>query len=190
MIRENIMVMLFVFLLLAGCGTGGGQNGMEVAEAMDEATTEEKMDRRVYSLENFAPLEETDKEMIRAKAMEQLINEYILMYEAKSQGFSVSYEEIQEVIEFYIETAKEIDNEKFTSMLDEMDMSIEEYYREYAYESIKGKLLENKLNDNITAEMKTPHEQTTKWNEYKDEVIKEFRKKNAEQIKKFTDERI
>ncbi|MGD7024280.1 hypothetical protein ACQCVK_16905 [Rossellomorea vietnamensis] len=95
---------------------------------------------------------------------------------AKTQGFSVSDEEVQEVIEFNIETAKEVQNENFNNFLNEMDMTIEEYYNEYAYESIKGKLLENKLYDDKTSKGE-------EWDEFKKKVINDFREKNDTQIK-------
>ncbi|MFC7782908.1 hypothetical protein ACFQWC_00260 [Rossellomorea sp. GCM10028870] len=71
--------------------------------------------------------------------------------------------------------ANETQNEKFNNLLNEMDMTIEEYCKEYAYESMKGKLLENKLYDDITSKGE-------EWNEFKKKVINEYREKNDTQI--------
>lgn len=162
--------MLFIISLLVGCVTGGVQRGGANVEALDEYVTEERIERRIHSLESLNSMQSLDKENSRTYAIEQLIEEYILMYEAKTQGFSVSDEEVQEVIEFNIETAKEVQNENFNNFLNEMDMTIEEYYNEYAYESIKGKLLENKLYDDITSKGE-------EWDEFKKKVINDFREK-------------
>ncbi|MGM0855376.1 MAG: SurA N-terminal domain-containing protein [Bacillota bacterium] len=73
----------------------------------DKPVTENKIERRIQSLESLNSKQSLDKENIRANAIEQLIDDYILMYEAKTQGFSESDEEVQEVIEFNIEMANE-----------------------------------------------------------------------------------
>jgi hypothetical protein len=144
---------------------------------LDQYVTEESVERRIQSLEKRETSSPLEQDNIRVEAIEQIIDEYILMYEAKANGFSVSGEEVQEVIDSIIETAKEAQNENFQSLLDEMGMTVEEYYNEYAYESIKGKLLENKLYDDITSKGES-------WNEYKKEVIRDYRKNNEAQIKK------
>jgi hypothetical protein len=172
--------MLFAISLLVGCGICDAQKVGVNGEALDEYVTEARIERRIQSLERLNSEQSLDKENIRANAIEQLIDEYILMYEAKAQGFSVSDEEVQEVIEFNIKTAKEAPNENFNKLLNEMDMTIEEYYKEYAYESIKGKLLENKLYDDITSKGEV-------WNEFKMKVINDFREKNDTQIKKLNE---
>jgi parvulin-like peptidyl-prolyl isomerase len=172
--------MLFAVSLLVGCGIGDAQKVGVSGEALDEYVTEARIERRIQSLERLNSEQSLDKENIRANAIEQLIDEYILMYEAKAQGFSVSDEEVQEVIEFNIKTAKEAPNENFNKLLNEMDMTIEEYYKEYAYESIKGKLLENKLYDDITSKGEV-------WNEFRMKVINDFREKNDTQIKKLNE---
>ncbi|MGD6960111.1 SurA N-terminal domain-containing protein [Rossellomorea aquimaris] len=174
--KKFIVFMLFTMSLLVGCVIGDAQKGGVNVVALNEYVTENKIERRIQSLESLNSKQSLDKENIRANAIEQLIDDYILMYEAKTQGFSVSDEEVQEVIEFNIEMANEAQNENFHNLLNEMNMTVEEYYKEYAYESMKGKLLENKLYDDITSKGE-------EWNEFKKKVINEFREKNDTQIK-------
>jgi parvulin-like peptidyl-prolyl isomerase len=175
-LKQFIVFMLFTISLLVGCAIGDAQKGWVNVVSLNEYVTEDRIERRIQSIESLNSKQSLDKENIRANAIEQLIDEYILMYEAKTQGFSVSDEEVQEVIEFNIEMANEAQNENFHNLLNEMDMTIEEYYKEYAYESMKGKLLENKLYDDITSKGE-------EWNEFKKKVLNDFREKNDTQIK-------
>jgi hypothetical protein len=186
-LRKLLVLILFSILLLAGCGTFQIKNRAVDIEALVDYLTEEKIDRRIYSLEKRESMQSTDKEKLRANAIEQLIDEYIVMNEAKNQGLSVSDKEVQKVIEFNIETANKVQNVDFKNQLHELGLTTEEYYKDYAYESLKGKLLENKLYDEVTADTETPAQEAEEWNEFKKERIKDFRKKNDSYIKKLLD---
>jgi hypothetical protein len=184
---KSFGLILFTILLLTGCGTVQTQNRAADIKALEDYLTEEKIERRMYSLEKRDSMPSTDKEKVRANAIEQLIDEYIVMNEAKKQGFSVSDKEVQKVIEFNIETANKVQNVDFKNQLYELGLTTEEYYKDYAYESLKGKLLENKLYDEVTADAETPAQEVEEWNEFKKERIKDFRKKNDSYIKKLLD---
>ncbi|QWC21121.1 SurA N-terminal domain-containing protein [Bacillus haikouensis] len=175
-----LMVMILIILLLVGCGTGEKGNA---AAGLDEYLTEKRIEKRVGSLQKTG----SGGTHVRIQAIEQLIDEYILKAEAESQGLSVSYREIQETIEFQIGTAKKVQNKRFENDLKALNLSIEEYYQDYAYSSIKGKLLENKLYDKVTVEAETPEQEVEKWNEYKNELIKDFRNKNDAKIENVID---
>ncbi|WP_421378108.1 SurA N-terminal domain-containing protein [Bacillus salacetis] len=174
--KKLIIFLLFTISFLAGCSAADSAKEVVGIETLDEYLTEERIDRRMESLERLdSYYQSTNDEDLKGDAIEQLIDEYILKYEAKARDLSVNEEEVQDVIDFNIETAKKGQNENFKNYLDEMDMTVEEYYKEYAYESIKGKLLENKLNDEITANGE-------KWDDYKKKVIADYREKNDAEI--------
>jgi hypothetical protein len=186
---KSFGLILFTILLLTGCGTAQTQNRAVDIKALEDYLTDEKIDRRIYALELRESMQSTDKEKVRAYAIKLLIDEYIVMNEAKNQGLSVSDKEVQKVIEFSIETANKVQNEDFQNHLDELGLTTEEYYRDYAYESLEEKLLENKLIDEVTAGADTPAQEVEKWNEFKKELIKNFRKKNDSYIKKLLDKK-
>ncbi|XXM73116.1 SurA N-terminal domain-containing protein [Lysinibacillus sphaericus] len=175
-----LTLMFFIFSLLVGCGTGANGNA---AAGLDDYLSEERIKKRVGTLEKIG----SEAAAVRVQAIEQLIDEYILKVEAESQGLSVSDKEIQETIEFQINTAKKVQNENFDNDLKELNLSIEEYYQEYAYSSIKGKLLENKLYDKVTDGAEAPDQEVEKWNKYKSELIKDFRNKNDVKIENVID---
>jgi parvulin-like peptidyl-prolyl isomerase len=133
---------------------------------------------------NLESIQTKDKSKVRMAVVDQLIDEYILLLEAKNRGFSVSDEEIEKLIEFNIETAAIVQNEEFNKYLDNLGMTTEDYYRDYTYVTLKEKLLENKLNDDITKEEESPEQKVKKWNAFKEKLISDFRKKNDEEIKK------
>jgi parvulin-like peptidyl-prolyl isomerase len=171
---------ILITLFLSGCGTANTLNGVEGIDKLDEYVTSEKIERIIDGRKSLNDAQGTGK----AEIIEQLIDEYILLVEAKKQGFSVSDEEVQEVINFNIETSKEAKNERFEKYLDGLGLTTEEYYREFAYKTIKEKLLENKLHDDITKDEKTQGQKLEKWNSFKEELIREYRESNKAQIEK------
>jgi hypothetical protein len=73
-----------------------------------------------------------------------------------------------------------------TSFLKALDLTIEEYYQDYAYEKVRGKLLENKLFDEITKDIQDP-EKDKVWLKEKQKLIKNYMAMNhveIEQLKK------
>jgi hypothetical protein len=186
-LHKFVFVTLFISSLLAGCGTAANQNGTIDMAPLSKYINEEKIEKRTHSRMNLESMQTKDKSKVRMAVVDQLIDEYILLLEAKKREFSVSDEEIDKLIEFNIETAAKVQNEEFKTYLDSLGMSIEDYYRDYAYVKLKEKLLENKLNDDITKDEESPELKVKKWNAFKEELISEFRKKNDEQIKKLID---
>jgi hypothetical protein len=183
-LHKFVLVILFIHTLLVGCGSGDKQNGIA---SLSKYITEEKIEKRTHSRMNLYSMQTKNKEKVTMSVVDQLIDEYILMLEAKNQGFSVSDKEVEKVIEFNIETAAKVHNEDFENYLDNLGLTIEDYYRDYAYVSIKGKLLENKLNDHVTKDAETPELKVKKWNGFKEKLINDFRKKYDEEIKKLKD---
>lgn len=180
LLQKLLAVMFLIISILVGCGPGANGNA---AAGLNEYLTEERIEKRVGTLQKTG----SGAAEVRVQAIEQLIDEYILKEEAESQGLSVSDKEIQETIEYQIKTAKKVQNKKFANDLKELNLSIEEYYRDYAYDSFKGRLLENKLYDKVTAEAGTPDQEVDKWDEYKSTLIKDFRNKNDTEIEKVID---
>jgi hypothetical protein len=183
-LHKFILVILFISSLLIGCGTANHLDEKIGSASLSEYITEEEIKMRTHSRMNLESMQTVDKAKVRMNVADQLIDEYILMLEAKKRGFSVSDEEVDKVIEFNIETAAKVHNEDFKNYLDNLGMTIEDYYRDHAYESIKGKLLENKLNDHTTKDAETPDLKVKKWKGFKERLIHDFREKNAEEIKK------
>jgi hypothetical protein len=180
-------LILFITSLLVGCGTGANQNGATDIAPLSKYINEEKIEKRTHSRMNLESMQTRDKSKVRMAVVDQLIDEYILLREAKMRGFTVSDEEIEKLIEFNIETAAKVENEEFNKYLDNLGMTIEDYYRDFTYISFKEKLLENKLNDSITKEEESPEQKAEKWNAFKEKLISDFRKKNDEEIKKLID---
>jgi hypothetical protein len=120
-------------------------------------------------------------------AIDILLNDKAVQQEAKKQKLSVSNEEVQKTINFQMEHAKKIDSPEFTSLLKTLDMTIEEYYQDYAYEKVRGKLLENKLFHEITKDIQDPEEKDKVWIKEKQKLIKNYMAMNhveIEQLKK------
>jgi hypothetical protein len=86
-----------------------------------------------------------------------------------------------------MEHAKMTDSPEFTSFLNALDLTIEDYYQDYAYEKIRGKLLENKLFQEVTKDIQDPEEKGKVWNKEKQKLIKKYMAMNhveIEQLKK------
>ncbi|ANX11455.1 hypothetical protein ABE41_005500 [Fictibacillus arsenicus] len=120
-------------------------------------------------------------------AIDTLLNDKAIQHEAKKLKLSVLDEEVQKTINFQIENAKKIDSPELTSLLEGLDLTIEEYYQDYAYEKIRGKLIENKLFDEVTKDIQDPEEKGKVWNKEKQKLIKKYMAMNhveIEQLKK------
>lgn len=120
-------------------------------------------------------------------AIETLLKDNAIQQEAKKQKLSVSDEEVQKTINFQMELAKMVDSPEFTSLLKALDLTVEEYYQDYAYEMVRGKLLENKLFDEITKNIQDPEEKDKVWLKEKQKLIKNYMAMNhveIEQLKK------
>jgi hypothetical protein len=120
-------------------------------------------------------------------AIDTLLKDKAIQHEAKKLKLSVLDEEVQKTINFQIENAKKIDSPELTSLLKGLDLTIEEYYQDYAYEKIRGKLIENKLFDEVTKDIQNPEEKGKVWNKEKQKLIKKYMAMNyveIEQLKK------
>jgi predicted nucleic-acid-binding protein len=120
-------------------------------------------------------------------AIDTLLKDKAIQHEAKKLKLSVLDEEVQKTINFQIENAKKIDSPELTSLLKGLDLTIEEYYQDYAYEKIRGKLIENKLFDEVTKDIQDPEEKGKVWNKEKQKLIKKYMAMNhveIEQLKK------
>ncbi len=176
-----ILVINVMMFILMGCGHGQVNQG-EVA-SLQEYVNKERVDKLTYNYLNLEFYNITDEKAAKAKAVDQLIEYYIVETEALRRGFTVSEEEIQETINFSIEHSERIkEDEEFMTYLEGLDITIEEYYQEYTYDSIKGKLLENKLVDEVTKQADSPEQVVEMWNQFKEESITDYKKKNQQII--------
>ncbi|RIW32025.1 hypothetical protein D3H55_14210 [Bacillus salacetis] len=183
--RRIFSIILLTSALSAGCGAVEKQTGLSGVDGLNEYVTEDRLERRMETLNKIDPVQ--SKEQSRSVAIEQLVEEYILKYEAESRDLSVSEEEIEDAIDFNIEMASQSQDDHFSKMLEDLDLTIEEYYRDYAYESIEGKLLENKLYDQIVQADLSPEKQRKMWNGFKDEITSEFSEQHEKEINELTD---
>jgi SurA N-terminal domain len=120
-------------------------------------------------------------------AIDTLLKDKVVQQEAEKQKLSVLDEEVQKTINFQMEHAKMTDSPEFTSFLNALDLTIEDYYQDYAYEKIRGKLLENKLFQEVTKDIQDPEEKGKVWNKEKQKLIKKYMAMNhveIEQLKK------
>ncbi|MFD1356744.1 SurA N-terminal domain-containing protein [Fictibacillus halophilus] len=120
-------------------------------------------------------------------AMDTLLKDKAIQQEAKKLQLSVLDEEVQKTINFQIENAKKIDSPELTSLLKALGLTIEEYYQDYAYEKIRGKLIENKLFHEVTKDVQDPEEKGKLWEKEKQKLVKQFMTVNyveIEQLKK------
>jgi predicted nucleic-acid-binding protein len=120
-------------------------------------------------------------------AIDTLLKDKAIQHEAKKLKLSVLDEEVQKTINFQIENAKKIDSPELTSLLKGLDLTIEEYYQDYEHEKIRGKLIENKLFDEVTKDIQDPEEKGKVWNKEKQKLIKKYMAMNhveIEQLKK------
>lgn len=146
--------------------------------------SEHEIEKLTYFYEHV--MMESKKEATKT-AIDSLLNDKAVQQEAKKQKLSVSDEEVQKTINFQMEHAKKIDSPEFTSLLKTLDITIEEYCQDYAYEKVRGKLLENKLFDEITKDIQDPEEKDKVWLKEKQKLIKNCMAMNhveIEQLKK------
>jgi SurA N-terminal domain len=115
-------------------------------------------------------------------AIDTLLKDKAVQQEAEKQKLSVLDEEVQKTINFQMEHAKMTDSPEFTSFLNALDLTIEDYYEDYAYEKIRGKLLENKLFQEVTKDIQDPEEKGKVWNKEKQKLIKKYMAMNHEEI--------
>lgn len=120
-------------------------------------------------------------------AIDALLEDKAIQQEAKKQKLNVSDVEVQKTVNFQVEHAKKTASPELTSLLKALDLTIEEYYEEYAYESIREKLIENTLSLQVTKEVRDPEEKAKVWEKEKQKLVKQFLTVNyveIEQLKK------
>jgi hypothetical protein len=120
-------------------------------------------------------------------AIDTLLKDKAIQQEAEKQKLHVNEKEVQKTIDFQIKNAKLIDSPELTSLLEGLDLTIEEYYQEYAYEKIRGKLMESKLFEVVTKDIQDPEEKVKLWDKEKQKLEKQFMTVNyveIEQLKK------
>ncbi|OIU73186.1 SurA N-terminal domain-containing protein [Rossellomorea aquimaris] len=152
-------------------------------KSLQEYVSESDVEKLTYFKQNVSPEKIKDKQKAKDNAINELVDRYAIYLEAKEQGLNVSDDELQKTIDFSIENAKKVENQDFKDYLDGLDMTIEEYYNEYTKETLRDKLLENKLIDKVTKNQKDPKEKMKRWNEEKEKITNTFKKNNSEKIK-------
>jgi hypothetical protein len=120
-------------------------------------------------------------------AIDTLLKDKAIQQEAEKQKLNVKDNEVQKTIDFQIKNAKLIDSPELTLLLEGLDLTIEEYYQEYVYEKIRGKLMESKLFGVVTKDIQDPEEKVKFWDKEKQKLVKQFMAVNyveIEQLKK------
>ncbi|MCM3733609.1 SurA N-terminal domain-containing protein [Fictibacillus nanhaiensis] len=149
-----------------------------------EVLSEQEIMELAYFYEHV--MKKSEKEATLT-AIDTLLKDKAVQQEAEKQKLSVLDEEVQKTINFQMEHAKMTDSPEFTSFLNALDLTIEDYYQDYAYEKIRGKLLENKLFQEVTKDIQDPEEKGKVWNKEKQKLIKKYMAMNhveIEQLKK------
>ncbi|WP_456273406.1 SurA N-terminal domain-containing protein [Bacillus sp. AK031] len=142
------------------------------------------IDRRAYYYMHLEE-EKLSEQAAKNRALNELITEKALEEKAKSKGFTVDEEEINSLIEFNIKTLEESERrDEVYAQIEGMGITVREYYSEYAREAFYGKLLENKLFEDVTKDYENPADKIKKWKEEGEKTVKEFKVKNKEKIKK------
>ncbi|MFE1245297.1 SurA N-terminal domain-containing protein [Fictibacillus sp. NPDC058756] len=149
-----------------------------------EVLSEHKIKKLAYFYEHVM---NKSKKEATLNAIDALLKDKAVQQEAEKQKLSVSDEEVQKTINFQMEHAKKTTSPELTSLLKALDLTIEEYYQEYSYESIREKLIENKLSQQLTKEFQDPEEKAKVWEKEKQKLVKQFLTVNyveIEQLKK------
>lgn len=189
--RRKVLFGAAVLILLMLTASRGEQSFAQYIRSLadtkisnQEVLSEHEIKELVYFFEHV--MKKTKKEATQT-AIDVLLENKAVQQEARKQNLRVLDEELQKSINFQMENAKMTDSPEFTSLLNVLDVTIEEYYQEYAYESIRGKLLANKLFNEVTKDIQDPEEKGKVWDIEKQKLIKKYMAMNhveIEQLKK------
>jgi hypothetical protein len=150
----------------------------------NEILLDHEIEELIYFYQHV--MKKSNKEATRT-AIDTLLKDKAIQQEAEKQKLHVNEKEVQKTIDFQIKNAKLIDSPELTSLLEGLDLTIEEYYQEYAYEKIRGKLMESKLFEVVTKDIQDPDEKVKLWDKEKQKLEKQFMTVNyveIEQLKK------
>lgn len=136
-----------------------------------EVLSEHEIKKLAYFYEHV--MKKSKKEAAQT-AIDTLLKNKAVLQEAEKQKLSVSDEEVQNTISFQMKHAKKTASPELTSLLKALDLTIEAYYEEYAYDSIHEKLIENKLSQQLTKEVEDPEEKAKVWEKEKQRLVKQF----------------
>jgi predicted nucleic-acid-binding protein len=149
-----------------------------------EILPDHEIEELVYFYQQI--MKKTKKEATKI-AIDTLLENKAILQDAEKQDINVKEEELQKTIEFQTKHAKSIDSPELTLLLNGLDLTIEEYYNEYLYEKIRGKLVENKLFHEVTKDIEDPEKKNKRWDKEKQKIMKQFITINyveIEQVKK------
>jgi hypothetical protein len=150
----------------------------------NEILLDHEIEELIYFYQHV--MKKSNKEATRT-AIDTLLKDKAIQQEAEKQKLHVNEKEVQKTIDFQIKNAELIDSPELTSLLEGLDLTIEEYYQEYAYEKIRGKLMESKLFEVVTKDIQDPEEKVKLWDKEKQKLEKQFMTVNyveIEQLKK------
>jgi hypothetical protein len=184
--RRTVLFGAFTLILLILVASRGDQSFAQYIRSFvdtkisnKEVLSEHEIKKLAYFYEHVM---NKSKKEATLNAIDTLLKDKAVLQEAGKQKLSVSDEEVQKKINFQMEHAKKTASPELTSLLKALDLTIEEYYQEYAYESIREKLIENKLSQQLTKEVQDPEEKAKVWEKEKQKLVKQFMTVNYVEI--------
>jgi SurA N-terminal domain len=189
--RRTVLFGAFTLILLILVASRGDQSFAQYIRSFAETKISDKEVLSEHEIKKLAYFYEhvmnKSKKEATLNAIDALLEDKAVLQEAEKQKLSVSDEEVQKTINFQMEHAKKTASPELTSLLKALNLTTEEYYKDYAYEKVRGKLLENKLFDEITKDIQDPEEKDKVWLKEKQKLIKNYMAMNhveIEQLKK------
>lgn len=161
MTRIIYILILGAPLLLTACSLSG-------AESSFKYLTAQNIENGVAFEQNYHN-RETD--VAKSYVIAHLIEREAIYQQSKSRDLSVSDQEVNVVVEDMIQTTNENKPEEFQRFLDALDLSMKEYFWDYAYDKYRYSLLKNKLFERCIQEGKA------------DQWVEEFKGENQKEIK-------
>jgi hypothetical protein len=176
--RRTVLFRAITLILLILVASRGDQSFVKYIRSFADTKISDKEVLSEHEIKKLAFFYEhvmkKSKKEATLNAIDTLLEAKAVQQEARKQKLSVSDEEVQKTINFQIEHAKKIDAPELTSLLKGLDLTIEEYYEEYAYETIREKLIEDKLFQQLTKEVQDPEEKAKIWEREKQKLVKQF----------------
>jgi hypothetical protein len=146
----------------------------------------EILDARIESQEAYwvENKSEMDSKRMVLDMINMMLSQQAMLEEAKKRGIEVTEEEVNRAIDEQIAMFEEMDIEEigggFAEMLEEEDLTIEEYFRK-DYEIFKNNLYVQKLYEDIQ-EQEQNEPAKYDWGELMEQIQKDFREKHQKQI--------
>lgn len=153
--KNKIFTLLVILLigLLAACGGNSGDTGDAVAIVNGEEIPREDFDLRFeqtamqYEAQMGMDITEDDemREQVEQSTLEQLINERIVIIEARNEGYEAEDEEVTEQIEMFRQQADMTEGISFEDMLEDAGLTEDELFALIAESIAAQKYIEDQI---------------------------------------------